>query len=144
MVASTSFTDHTIKSLVVDIRQILRYLSDKLPRTFITLLSAEMMPPLSSRIEEQWLNPAIPTSLDKMEEYQKTLALVSEFALHLEEDNWPGSDLFHDWVKKAAKRWIDKRKETSLDWIRAQLSLGWLYPLILSDSESGKHEDCYS
>lgn len=83
-----------------------------------------MMPPLSRHILETWLDAAVPASLDDMVDYQKTLAIVHAFASKLDGLNWPGSGIFHDWVASAPKIWLNKRRETTLDWTRNQLSLG--------------------
>jgi centromere/kinetochore protein ZW10 len=83
-----------------------------------------MMPPLSRHILETWLDSAVPASLDDMVDYQKTLAIVYEFASRLDVLNWPGSGSFHDWVASAPKIWLNKRRETTLDWTRNQLALG--------------------
>jgi centromere/kinetochore protein ZW10 len=83
-----------------------------------------MMPSLSARIKEVWLDTAVPASLDDMVEYQKSMAQVHEFAEKLESLQWPGIDDFYDWVTNSAKIWLVKRRETSLDWTRNQLALG--------------------
>lgn len=83
-----------------------------------------MMPVLFTRIKEQWLDSAVPSSLDDMGEYQKSLRQVNDFAAKLELLNWPTADGFYDWVSNAHRIWLLKRKETSLDWTRNQLALG--------------------
>lgn len=83
-----------------------------------------MMPILSARILEVWLDTAVPASLDDMVDYQKALALVGDFAGKLDGLKWPGADSFHDWVSNAPKIWLAKRRETTLDWTRNQLSFG--------------------
>lgn len=83
-----------------------------------------MMPSLSAQIKEVWLDTAVPSSLDDMVEYQKSMAQVHEFAEKLESLQWPGVDDFYDWVTNASKIWLLKRRETSLDWTRNQLALG--------------------
>jgi hypothetical protein len=83
-----------------------------------------MMPILFTRIKEQWLDSAVPSSLDDMGEYQKTLVQVHDFAAILESLDWPAADGFYDWVSNAHRIWLVKRKETTLDWTRNQLALG--------------------
>lgn len=85
-----------------------------------------MMPIISSRILEDWLDTAVPASLDDMVDYQKALAHVSDFASTLDSLSWPGADGLHDWVANAPKIWLNKRRETALDWTRNQLSIGTL------------------
>lgn len=117
-------TDYSIKQLLVDLEHIIRLLAASLPFDFAKALSATMMPTLSSRIKELWLDPAVPTSLDDMTEYQQTLAHVNTFAATLTELKWSGADVFQDWVSNAPRIWLTNRRERELDWIRHQLSLG--------------------
>jgi centromere/kinetochore protein ZW10 len=83
-----------------------------------------MMPTLSNRIKEVWLDTAVPSSLDDMIDYQKALAQVDDFATKLDSLDWPPVHGFHDWVSNSSKIWLNKKRETSLDWTRNQLSLG--------------------
>jgi centromere/kinetochore protein ZW10 len=59
-----------------------------------------------------------------MVDYQKALAQVSEFATKLDLLKWPGVEGLHDWVTNAPKIWLNKKRETALDWTRNQFSLG--------------------
>jgi len=66
--------------------------------------------------------------------YQKALAQVSEFATNLDSLKWPGVDGLHDWVTNAPKIWLNKKRETALDWTRNQFSLGKNHPRHLCSS----------
>ncbi|CZR67503.1 uncharacterized protein PAC_17402 [Phialocephala subalpina] len=120
----TGTTDRTIKTLFTDLEAVIRFLNEKLPPEIADALSRKMMPVLCSRILEDWLDTAVPSSLDDMVDYQKALAQVGDFASKLDEIQWPGADSLHDWVANAPKTWLSKRRETALDWTRNQLSLG--------------------
>lgn len=65
-----------------------------------------------------------------MVEYQRTLLQVSNFADKLAALDWPGVGLFNEWVLNAPKIWLNKRRETALDWARNHLALGTLYTSI--------------
>ncbi|RFU26758.1 hypothetical protein B7463_g9583, partial [Scytalidium lignicola] len=116
--------DCSIKSLFIDLEQIIRFLATNLPYEFVKSLSGTMMPVLSTRIKDVWLDTAVPSSLHDMTDYQKTLAHVNDFASTLTELQWSGADLFQEWVSNAPKIWLGNRRETALDGIRDQLSLG--------------------
>lgn len=116
--------DSTIKSLFVAMEDLVRYLVEHLPPEFIKPLSDAMMPDLSARLKEFWLDTAVPSALDDILEYQKSLAQVQAFVDNLESLYWPGSDKFEDWIFDAPKIWINKRRENALDWTRNQLELG--------------------
>ncbi|KAG4438487.1 hypothetical protein IFR05_006010 [Cadophora sp. M221] len=132
----TDVTNNTIKSLFLDIETTIQFLVDNVPDEIIQLLAKKMMPVLSTRILEVWLDTAVPASLDDMVDYQKALALVGDFAGKLDALNWPGADTFHDWVSNAPKIWLGKRRETTLDWTRNQLSLGIGTPQIAERIET--------
>ncbi|EKD13112.1 centromere kinetochore protein [Drepanopeziza brunnea f. sp. 'multigermtubi' MB_m1] len=116
--------NQTIKSLFIDLEVIIEFLIENLPPDFIRPLADKMMPTLSTRILEVWLDTAVPASLDDMIDYQKALSRVGGFASKLESLNWPGVDTFNDWVTNAPKIWVNKRRDATLDWTRNQLSLG--------------------
>jgi len=98
-----------------------------------------MMPSLSAQIKETWLDTAVPVSLDSMVDYQKALAQAGDFALKLKSLNWPGTMDFNNWVTSAPKTWLNKRRESSLDWVRNELALGRLNWI---RKELGLREDC--
>ncbi|KAH7306101.1 centromere/kinetochore protein-like protein zw10 [Rhexocercosporidium sp. MPI-PUGE-AT-0058] len=132
----TEVTNNTIKSLFLDIQTTIQFLIDNVPDEIIQLLAKRMMPVLSTRILEVWLDTAVPASLDDMVDYQKALALVGDFAAKLDALKWPGADIFNDWVSNAPKIWLSKRRETTLDWTRNQLSLGIGTPQIAERIET--------
>ncbi|PBP21206.1 centromere kinetochore protein, partial [Diplocarpon rosae] len=120
----TEVADQTIKSLFIDLEVIIQFLIVNIPSELIQPLANQMMPQLSARILEVWLDTAVPASLGDMVDYQKALAQVGDFASKLENLGWPGAHSFNDWVTNAPKIWVNKRRETTLDWTRNQLSLG--------------------
>jgi len=129
-------TDRTIKSLFLDLETVIHFLMDNIPGEIIQSLAKKMMPILSTRILEVWLDTAVPASLEDMVDYQKALALVADFAAKLKALQWPGADTFNDWVSNAPKIWLGKRRETTLDWTRNQLSLGIGTPQIAERIET--------
>ncbi|KAL2068605.1 hypothetical protein VTL71DRAFT_14942 [Oculimacula yallundae] len=121
---SPGLTNNTVKSLFVDLEMIIEFLVQNVPSEVVQPLAKHMMPVLSARIIEVWLDTAVPASLDDMVDYQKALALVGDFAAKLDALNWPGAENFQDWVSNAPRIWLTKRRETTLDWTRNQLALG--------------------
>ncbi|KAK0109492.1 hypothetical protein ONS95_002182 [Cadophora gregata] len=138
--------DRTIKSLFLDLEKVIHFLIENIPAEIIQPLANKMMPVLSTRILEVWLDTAVPASLNDMVDYQKALALVADLAAKLDALKWPGADSFYDWVSNAPKIWLGKRRETTLDWTRNQLSLGIGSPQIaerietrMVDRDEGNH-----
>ncbi|KAF7921012.1 hypothetical protein BELL_0216g00150 [Botrytis elliptica] len=121
--------DTSIKSLFKDILDIIRFLDENLPKTMVEALSKAMMPDLTEIIIATWLESSVPTSLDDMVDYQKALGRTGEFADNLGALGWPGAERFHEWVASAARIWLTKKRETSLDRVRNALALGVGQPL---------------
>jgi centromere/kinetochore protein ZW10 len=61
-----------------------------------------------------------------MEDYEKALTQVGNFATALDTLKWPGGEGLHDWVSHAPRIWLNKRRETALESMRLQLSMGTL------------------
>lgn len=123
-------SDTSIKSLFKDILDIIRFLDESLPRTMVEALSRAMMPDLTEIIIGTWLESSVPTSLDDMDDYQKALGRTSEFADNLRALGWPGAERFDEWVSSAARIWLTKKRETSLDRVRNALALGMFTSLL--------------
>ncbi|TVY88933.1 Centromere/kinetochore protein-like protein [Lachnellula willkommii] len=121
---SEQLADNNIKALFKELESVICFLIENLPSELVKSLSDAMMPTLSARVKDLWLDTAVPASLDEIEKYQKALVQVQEFAKTLEVLGWPESHSFHRWVEDAHKNWLNKKKETVLDWTRNELSLG--------------------
>ena len=74
-----SLSDTNIRSLLQDLEDIVQMLTKNLPPGFIEPFADAMMPDLSRRITEDWLEKSVPSSLDDMVDYQKTLMRVDDF-----------------------------------------------------------------
>jgi centromere/kinetochore protein ZW10 len=85
--------DSNIRPLFRDIMALVDMLCGILPAPFLEEFASCMMLTLSPRIMEDWLDNAIPASLEEMVEYQKTLAQVHEFIENLSDLKWPGTSL---------------------------------------------------
>jgi centromere/kinetochore protein ZW10 len=128
-------TDLSIKSLFADLEQVIGFINDNMPSDIVGELSDRMMPTISSRILSVWLENEVPSSLDDMINYQKSLAQVDNFASKLDSLDWPGADSLHDWVANAPRIWLNKRRETSLDWVRNHVALGLGRPQMAERTE---------
>lgn len=129
--------DSKIKTLFIELEDVIRFLIKNLTPELVKSLSDAMMPTLSKRVKELWLDTAVPASLAEIEHYQKALVQVSEFASTLDNLNWPHTHGFHRWVEDAHKNWLNKKRETVLDWTRSQLSLGKLLTIVEPPSAVG-------
>jgi centromere/kinetochore protein ZW10 len=76
-------SDTNIRSLLRDLEDIVEMLTNNLPASFITPVAEAMMPDLSRRVTEDWLEKSVPSSLDDMVDYQKTLSHVDDFTRYV-------------------------------------------------------------
>jgi centromere/kinetochore protein ZW10 len=116
--------DLTVKSLFLDLSSIIDFLLAHLPAEFTQQLSTILMPKLTTLLKETWLDTAVPTALEEMTGFRKTIALVQVFADKVKSVGWEGSEELYDWVESAPRLWVVKRRELSLNYTRRQLSLG--------------------
>ncbi|TGJ88125.1 hypothetical protein E0Z10_g617 [Xylaria hypoxylon] len=116
--------DKTAPSLFQDLEFVLGYLSERLPEELVYSLSNVMMPDLIPRIVTLWLEPAVPTSLKDMDEFQKIIDATKSFCNRLEILKFCGFEELQEWVQNVPRVWLAKCRETALELIRTKLSLG--------------------
>ncbi|OJD31106.1 rzz complex subunit zw10 [Diplodia corticola] len=112
-----------VGATVADVRQICDFLSKRLPASISAPLCERLLPGVVSRLIVDWLDPSIPVSLDHLGLFQDTLSSVSSLARYIDELGWPCKEL-HEWVDKAPRNWLARRKEDALASVRALCSQG--------------------
>jgi centromere/kinetochore protein ZW10 len=111
--------------LFVDLNIIIEYLSTRLPPSVSTPLSRILMPSLTSRLISTWLASSVPPSLEGMREYQEILALAVRLEEDIESIGWTAEGELLDWVERAPRVWLTRRREASLDSVRSILRRGF-------------------
>ncbi|KAI1425830.1 hypothetical protein F5Y12DRAFT_795025 [Xylaria sp. FL1777] len=120
----TGKADKTISSLFQDLEIVLEYLSGRLPGELVSSLSNVMMPDLIPRLITSWLEPAVPTSLKDMDEFQKIIEITKSFCGRLETLKFSRLEELQEWVQTVPRVWLAKCRETALESIRTKLSQG--------------------
>ena len=121
---SERLSDTSIATLSVDINSIIEYLATRLPSSVAAPLSEVLMPSLTTRLISDWLSPSIPPDLDGMVDFQAILAVVLDYADKVESYGWHGKNDLVEWVERAPRVWLNRRRETSLDRVRRLLVRG--------------------
>lgn len=111
-------------SLIGDLKDVIEYLATRLPSSVGLPLSKLLVPSLSTRLVEDWLEPSIPLDIAKMLGFQETLNQVDSLADHIQKVGWSGSNELRDWVQSAARAWLTKRRETVLGDVRNLIFAG--------------------
>ena len=107
-----------------DFDKIIQWLSKRLPSKITTLLSSTLLPALIARFVKDWLEPAIPLSLNEMPEFESLLETISDTAESIGRLGWAGREELVDWVDSAPRIWLTKRRENTLDAARRTMFKG--------------------
>lgn len=109
---------------LADVSTFLEFLAANLPTSICLPLSALLMPDITSRLVEDWLDPCVPTNIDEMPFFQQNLDYVSKLASQIDALQWTGSSALREWVQSAPRTWLNKRRETALGAVRSLLFTG--------------------
>ncbi|KAG5940845.1 hypothetical protein E4U59_002189 [Claviceps monticola] len=116
--------DSSVESLLSDLQDILAFVSKKVPEELLSGLGRFMMVDLIPRLIQQWLNPAVPSSLKDMARFQTMTQSVQAFCDALETNGYSGFEALKEWVSKAHMTWLGRCREMALDTVRTKLVQG--------------------
>ena len=117
--------DPTVEALVSDLKTLFTLVARKLPRgDLMDSLCRFMMVDLIPRLVRDWLTPAVPTSLDRIPDFDRMIEEAGALCRLLEEQGYTHYDELQLWVDNAPNIWLGKCTETALDSVRASLSRG--------------------
>lgn len=116
--------DHSPTMLFADLHHIIDYLNTRLPPSITAHLSRILVPAVIQRLISTWLIASVPSSLEALPQFQEILGLALTFEEYLQSIGWTDRGELQDWVQRAPRVWLTKRKETSLDSVRRVLGKG--------------------
>ncbi|PFH57563.1 hypothetical protein XA68_14869 [Ophiocordyceps unilateralis] len=114
----------SVDALVSDMQKVFTFLANKLPSDLLRSLSGIMMAEFVSKIIQQWLNPAVPSSLAGLSDFEDMVRLVDGFCKFLTGMGYTGFEELSDWATTAPTIWLDKCRETALNAVRTKLTQG--------------------
>lgn len=106
--------DGSIKATLEDIQIIAEYLSTRLPPSVAVPLSSKLVPVIATRLINNLLLPAVPTSTNGGLEFQDNLSYVLGLVEFFDELGWSGQNRLTEWVDKSAEIWLAKQKEAAI------------------------------
>ncbi|RMY50604.1 hypothetical protein D0863_14832 [Hortaea werneckii] len=116
--------DLSYKSLFQDLETMIDFLARELPSSVSLPLSDRLVLALANRLDEQWLEPAVPLDVNGMPGFQETLGDVQNLADTIEKHGWGGAKQLRDWVQGAPRTWLTKRREAVLGDVRNLVFIG--------------------
>lgn len=114
----------TLQALMTDLKSIFTLLAEKLPRELMDSLCKFMMVDLIPRLVQNWLTPAIPTSLSNIPDFDQMIDDAGELCTLLESKGFTYYDELQHWVDDAPNIWLSRCTETALDTVRVRLGKG--------------------
>ncbi|KAF4589623.1 is centromere binding protein at prophase [Ophiocordyceps camponoti-floridani] len=117
-------TPESIDALVSDMRRVFTFLAEKLSPDLLKSLSGIVMAEFVPKFIQQWLNPAVPSSLAGLPGFEEMIRLVDGFCTFLTDKGYTDFDELKDWATKAPTIWLDKCRESALSEVRTRLTQG--------------------
>ncbi|KAF8422912.1 hypothetical protein EV426DRAFT_717843 [Tirmania nivea] len=119
--------DLSAAHLYSDLHTIITFLKTRLPKSLQKPFSRIFTPSLDTRLISQYLPTMIPSALSALPQFQEVLKKTSEFEEFLQGIGWTLELDLQDWVERAARVWLAKRREDVLEATRrAFVRQGWM------------------
>ena len=106
------------------LRQALDYLADHIPPIVAVPLCSTLLPTVTSRLETQWLDSAIPSAVSELHGLQCLITDVRNLAGAIECHGWDGASPLREWIQAIPRIWLTKRRDAVLSEVRNMVSVG--------------------
>jgi centromere/kinetochore protein ZW10 len=110
--------------LFADLQLVIEFLDAHLPAAVMLNLSRILIPNLTNRLINTRLSSSVPPSLNELPAFEQLLEETKRFEEMLHEQQWMTDRDLSEWVDRAPKVWLAKRRESSLDSARKIVVLG--------------------
>ncbi|KAI5793186.1 Centromere/kinetochore Zw10-domain-containing protein [Geopyxis carbonaria] len=117
--------DLSAAKLFADLRMIIDFLGTNLPTPVMSCLQRILVPNLTNRLISVRLSSSVPPTLDDLPAFEELLRETKKFEEELHKTDWTHERELSDWVERAPKVWLAKRRESSLDNTRKTLAQGF-------------------
>lgn len=121
---SNKSQDVSSAALFGDLRATFEFLASHLPHSIAIQLSTTLIPAFTSRLEDNWLDPALPLTLAEARQVSPLLGEVNTLADQIDNFGWHGAKALRDWVSNAPRGWLTKRREAVLGDVRGLVFTG--------------------
>ncbi|KAL2138676.1 hypothetical protein VTI28DRAFT_6386 [Corynascus sepedonium] len=117
-------TDKTTYALFTDLERVFSFLVQKLPPDLIETISSNLLPETIRKITNVWLDSAVPSSLQAMDQFQEVIEAAKGFCARLEALGFSNFGGLREWTEIAPRVWLSKCREAALHSVRTKLSQG--------------------
>lgn len=131
-------TDLSVSLMFADLRLIIDFLHAQLPSVVTSPLSRILVSSLITRLISTTLSHSVPSSLDHLPEFEALLSETRRFEDHLQSICWTRDSELREWVDRAPRVWLAKRKEACLDKLRQTVAQGIRETKVVERSETQK------
>ncbi|RPB28816.1 hypothetical protein L211DRAFT_800621 [Terfezia boudieri ATCC MYA-4762] len=134
--------DLSAAHLYSDLHIIITFLHTRLPKSLQRSFSRIFTPSLDTRLISQYLPTTIPSALSALPQFQEVLRKTGEFEEFLQGIGWTLELDLQDWVERAARVWLAKRREDALETTRrAFVREGWMKGRLVERCETKKQKE---
>ncbi|KAJ5485058.1 hypothetical protein N7539_005046 [Penicillium diatomitis] len=116
------YSEGSVAAVLSQTMKALAFLRENLPSEILSELPESLIPFIVSNLIVKWLGPTIPTTLDGLVEFEKTLEDIHIFAQKVQSWGWQGTEELTSWVNQAPRLWLTRRRVDSLDSVRKALA----------------------
>ena len=116
--------DMSYATLFEDLKTIISFVDTHVPSAVGVSLSRTFIPPLILKLEEDWLESAVPLDLDNIPDFLDVLDLAKDFNEQIDGLGWHGVENLKEWVENAPRTWLTKRREAVLSDVRSLVFTG--------------------
>lgn len=108
-------------AIVQDVRNLVSYLTQRLPKLVFDPLLERILPSLMVQLINGWLDSSLPLKMVEMESFQQSLSSILELAEYIESFgiNMPSEADLSDWIQRLPVTWMSRRREAALADMRA-------------------------
>lgn len=108
----------SVSEITSFVQDFVDYLHSHLPQELMDPVTQVVVPKVVSVLITHWFNPAIPTKLSDLDDFDTLRAHATSLAQSIDSYGWQGAVQLAQWLEQAPRIWLTKRKAVTLDGVR--------------------------